>query len=73
MAEFSDKFLDEAVDHWQPRLRRSLSREDARTIAANLLGLFQLLDEWDKADQPTAGPTADRVEFETTTRLGTVT
>ena len=63
MAELSDKFLDQTVHLWQPRLGRSLNREDARQISANLVGFFQLLDEWDKAEQQTIGSIAGSVDF----------
>ena len=52
----SDKFLNETVAFWQPRMRRDLSQEDARQITENLSGFFQVLLEWDakqKRDQLT--------------------
>jgi hypothetical protein len=47
----SDKFLDETIKFWQPRMRRELSREDARQIAENLSGFFRVLLEWDAQKQ----------------------
>jgi len=47
MKRHSDKFLDETVAFWQPRMRRELSQEDARQITENLSGFFQVLLEWD--------------------------
>jgi hypothetical protein len=38
---------------WQPRLGRELSRDDARQIAANLVGFFSVLAEWSRAEGPT--------------------
>lgn len=47
MSRHSDKFLDEAIKFWQPRMQRDLSQEDARQITENLSGFFRLLLEWD--------------------------
>ena len=38
---------------WQPRLGRELSREDARQIAANVVGFFSVLAEWSRAERAT--------------------
>ena len=37
---------------WQPRLGRDLSREDARQVAANVIGFFSVLAEWSRAEMP---------------------
>jgi len=47
VSRHSDKFIDEAIKFWQPRMQRDLSREDARQITENLSGFFRLLLEWD--------------------------
>jgi hypothetical protein len=47
VSQHSDKFLDETIKFWQPRMQRDLSREDARQITENLNGFFRLLLEWD--------------------------
>jgi hypothetical protein len=47
VSQHSDKFLDETIKFWQPRLKRDLSCEDARQITENLSGFFRLLLEWD--------------------------
>jgi hypothetical protein len=47
----SDKFLDEAVAFWQSQTERELKREDARQIAENLSGFFQVLSDWDEAEK----------------------
>jgi hypothetical protein len=44
---FSDQFLDETIRLWQPRVGHRLSREEARQMAGNLAGFFQLLADWD--------------------------
>ena len=66
VATLSGKFLDQTIHLWQPRLGRSLSQDDARHIAGNVVGFFQLLDEWDKAEQQTAGSIGCNDELETT-------
>jgi hypothetical protein len=45
----SDDFLAGAMAFWQSRTERELKREDARQIAENLSGFFQVLTEWDAA------------------------
>ena len=36
---------------WQPRIRRTLTNEDARQIAENVVGFFATLAEWSRAAQ----------------------
>lgn len=36
---------------WQPQTTRRLTAEDAREMAENVAGFFQLLHEWDLADR----------------------
>ncbi len=36
---------------WQPRASRTLSQEDAREIAENLVGFFRVLAEWDAKER----------------------
>jgi hypothetical protein len=36
---------------WQPKATRQLTAEDAREMAANIVGFFRLLHEWDLADR----------------------
>lgn len=43
--------LDKIRDIWQPASARPLTREDSREIAANVVGLFELLDRWDQQDR----------------------
>lgn len=48
MAEFSEEFLQRTIKFWQPRYPYPLTLEDAREIAENMTGLFQLLDKLDR-------------------------
>jgi hypothetical protein len=49
---------------WKPRLRRDVSREDARQIAENITGFFSILHEWSRASVP-APDNDDRAPFAT--------
>ena len=51
MSQHSDKFLDETIKFWRSRMRRELSREDARQIVENFSGFFTVLIEWDTAQR----------------------
>ena len=42
----SMKLRDETLDVWQSRMRRRLSAEDARAIAENVVGFFEVLEKW---------------------------
>ena len=56
MSEPTEPFLEQTRRFWQEQTDRPLSVEDARQIAANLTGLFQVLAEWAAAEdrqQPT--------------------
>jgi len=44
-------FLDETIAIWQPRAKRTLTREDAREIIENVTGFFAVLREWDRAER----------------------
>jgi hypothetical protein len=48
----NDNLIDRTIALWQPRLRRDLSREDARQIAENVTGFFSILREWSSASVP---------------------
>jgi hypothetical protein len=43
--------LDETRRVWQPQTDRVLTREDAREIVENIVGFFDILHEWDKAER----------------------
>ncbi len=49
----NDGLIDRTIELWQPRLRRELTREDARQIAENVTGFFSILAEWSKAESAT--------------------
>jgi hypothetical protein len=48
----NDNLIDRTIALWQPRLRRDLSREDARQIVENVTGFFKLLAEWSRVQMP---------------------
>ena len=48
----NDNLIDQTIALWQPRLRRDLSREDARQIVENVTGFFAILAEWSRAEMP---------------------
>jgi hypothetical protein len=50
----NDDLIDRTIELWQPRLRRDLSREDARQIVENVSSFFGILAEWSRAED--AGP-----------------
>lgn len=50
MSEPRQEFLDETRSFWQKRTDRPLSLEDARQIAANVAGVFQVLAQWAEAE-----------------------
>jgi len=47
----SSPFIDDTMAFWQPRSKRTLSREDAREIIENVAGFLSILQEWDKAER----------------------
>lgn len=61
MSEPTEQFLEQTRRFWQKRTDRPLSLEDARQIAANVAGLFQVLAQWAEAeDRPHLDPTKER-------------
>jgi hypothetical protein len=59
----NDNLTDRTREVWNPRLRRDLSQEDARQIAANVTGFFAILAEWSRAGMPV--PANDTTEQST--------
>jgi hypothetical protein len=47
-----DELIGRTREIWQPRFGRDLSREDARQIAANVIGFFSVLAQWSRAELP---------------------
>ena len=39
-------YIETTRKFWQPHAERTLTREDAREMAHNLLGFFEVLREW---------------------------
>jgi hypothetical protein len=52
MKASNDNLIDQTVALWERRLRRNLSREDARQIVENITGFFNILAEWSRAEMP---------------------
>jgi hypothetical protein len=48
----NDNLIDTTIRVWQPRLRRDLSREEARQIIKDITGFFDVLSEWAEASTP---------------------
>lgn len=48
MANYSDSFLKQTIDVWQPFSATPLNLEDAREIASNMTTLLRLIAELDK-------------------------
>ena len=48
----SKKSIEQTHKVWQPRLQRNLTEEDARQIAENVTGFFEILAEWSRAARP---------------------
>jgi hypothetical protein len=51
MRETRPNLLDDTLAVWQQRSRRQLSREDAREIAENISGFFNILAEWSRQEE----------------------
>ena len=54
MQAMKKQFLEQTLTTWQPRTSNMLTPEDARQIAENVTGFFQILMEWEAAEQYTA-------------------
>ena len=62
MSESNQEFLEHTRRFWQQRTDRQLTLEDARQIAANVAGLFQVLAQWAEAERlPHSNSTAGEV------------
>ncbi len=48
----NDNLIDRAIETWQPRTERDLSREDARQIVENVTGFFSVLADWAREEKP---------------------
>jgi len=45
------QLIEQTIAIWQPRIRRSLSDEDAREITENITGFFTILSEWSRQEE----------------------
>jgi hypothetical protein len=61
MSEPTEPFLEKTRRFWQEQTDRPLSVEDARQIAANVTGLFQVLAEWAAAEDRQESTSATEV------------
>ena len=41
-----DNLIERTLEVWVARFGRELTREDARQIAENMVGFFEILNEW---------------------------
>ena len=48
MGNFSQSFLEKTKKVWEPDYGRTLTLEEARVIAENVIGFFELLIKWRK-------------------------
>jgi hypothetical protein len=53
----NDELLEKSVEHWQARLGREVSRDEANRITGNLVGFFSVLAGWshDRVDEQKSG------------------
>ena len=51
MAKSDSKLIEQTLAIWQPGYEEDLTLEDARALVANMTAFFDLLGEWDAADQ----------------------
>ena len=54
MQRVQKQLIDQTLEFWQARSPKTLTREDAREMIENVAGYFQLLQEWQLADQLSA-------------------
>ena len=54
MRRVQKQLIDQTLEFWQARSPKTLTREDAREMIENVAGFFQLLQEWQLADQLSA-------------------
>lgn len=56
----TEKLIDHTIALWRPRLRRDLTRDDARELTENVAGFFRILAKWSLAES--RSPANDPVE-----------
>jgi hypothetical protein len=52
----SEELLDQTIGVWQPHSKRRLTHDDAREIATNMVGFFQVLMDWDREEKSKGVP-----------------
>ena len=45
MGEYSDEYLKKTIEVWQPHFKEKLTKEQAREICNNVLGLYKTILE----------------------------
>jgi len=50
MRDTKSQFTRSTLEFWQPYTSQQLTYEDARLIAENITGFFQILLEWNRAE-----------------------
>lgn len=58
-SEAKRRLINDARAFWEPRAGRRVGDEDARQIAENVVGFFDLLRRWD-AEEKEAAPAAEK-------------
>ena len=51
MQKAKNNLIQHTAELWQPRAGRALSDEDARKIAENIAGYFEVLLEWEAREK----------------------
>jgi hypothetical protein len=59
MGKSKNNLILRTVEVWQPRAGQSLSDEEARETAENIVGFFNLLLEWEAAEKEIRDSKAD--------------
>jgi hypothetical protein len=54
IADGTDNLIDVTMRLWRQRMRRDISREDARQLIAHVTGFFDVLTEWEQASTAAA-------------------
>ena len=54
IADGTDNLIDVTMRLWRRRLRRDISREDARQLIEDVTGFFDVLTEWEQASTTAA-------------------
>ena len=55
----SDSLVEATLALWQPRTVRTVTPEDARQIATNLVDFFEILSDWEEAESTSTDTPVD--------------